>query len=79
MENKTLNNKKKNISFLGLRLYAEKLGYTCIRYKKENKNGKAYNWYDIVDKNHNVIFTDRYPKVIKEKLEIIEKFSNIDK
>ena len=79
MENNTIMHKKKNNSFLALRIYAEKLGYTCIRYKKENKNGKAYNWYDIIDKNNNVIFTDRYPKVIKEKLEIIEKFSNIDK
>ena len=67
--------KKKNNSFLALRIYANKLGLDCIKYKEVSKGGKEYTHYKIIDNKGLVVIKDRYPKVIREKLELIEKYS----
>lgn len=68
--------KKKNNSFLAVRVYAENLGFKLEREKRKNKNDKEYNFYLLYDNKGILIACERQPKVIREKLDLIKEYSN---
>ena len=77
MNNQTII-KKKNNSFLGVRVYAENLGFILIKEKRVNKNNRAYNFYCLYDNKGILIAEDRQPKVIREKLDLINTYRNMN-
>lgn len=68
--------KKKNNSFLAVRVYAENLGFKLEREKRKNKNDREYNFYLLYDSKGILIASERQPKIIREKLDLIKEYSS---
>lgn len=70
--------KKKNNSYLGVRIYAENLGFKLERVKEKNRNGKEYTKYFLYDNKGVLIANEIMPKTIREKLDLINIYKNMN-